>query len=140
MTAIPETRPEVVLSNVAAAATQPAQQLRVADVIVQTLKELGVDTFYGVPGGAICPIYDALVDHPELKVINTRHETGAAFMAMGHSKVGGSLPCILMTSGPGITNALTGLASAWADGVPMIAIGGEVPRKNFGRGALQEGS
>lgn len=116
------------------------EKLRVADVIVQTLKQLGVTTFYGIPGGAICPIYDALVDHPELRVINTRHETGAAFMAMGHSKVGGSLPCILMTSGPGITNALTGLASAFADGVPMIAIGGEVPRKNFGRGALQEGS
>lgn len=114
--------------------------MRVSDVIVQTLKELGVNTFYGIPGGAICPIYDALYDHPELRVINTRHETGAAFMAMGHSKVGGSLPCILMTSGPGITNALTGLGSAYADGVPMIAIGGEVPRKNFGRGALQEGS
>lgn len=114
--------------------------MRVADVIVQTLKELGVDTFYGIPGGAICPIYDALLDQPTLRVINTRHETGAAFMAMGHSKVGGSLPCVLMTSGPGITNALTGLASAYADGVPMIAIGGEVPRRNFGRGALQEGS
>jgi acetolactate synthase-1/2/3 large subunit len=116
------------------------EKMRVADVVVQTLKELGVTTFYGIPGGAICGIYDALVDHPELKVINTRHETGAAFMAMGHSKVGGSIPCLLMTSGPGITNALTGLASAYADGVPMIAIGGEVPRKNFGRGALQEGS
>ncbi len=114
--------------------------MRVSDVIVATLKELGVNTFYGSPGGAICPIYDALLDHPTMRVINTRHETGAAFMAMGHSKVGGSLPCILMTSGPGITNALTGLASAYADGVPMIAIGGEVPRKNFGRGALQEGS
>jgi len=114
--------------------------MRVADVIVQTLEELGVTTFYGIPGGAICPIYDSLVDHPNLRVINTRHETGAAYMAMGHSKVGGSLPCLLMTSGPGITNALTGLASAFADGVPMIAIGGEVPRTNFGRGALQEGT
>lgn len=113
---------------------------RVSDVIVQTLADLGVDTFYGIPGGAICPIYDALYDHPSMRIINTRHETGAAFMAMGHAKVGGSLPCLLMTSGPGITNALTGLASAFADGVPLIAIGGEVPRRNFGRGALQEGS
>ncbi len=116
------------------------QTKRVADVIVETLEELGVTTFYGIPGGAICSIYDALVDHPKLKVINTRHETGAAFMAMGHAKVGGGIPALLMTSGPGITNALTGLASAYADGVPLIAIGGEVPRKNFGRGALQEGS
>ncbi len=113
---------------------------RVADVMVQTLQELGVDTFYGVPGGAISQFYDALLDQPRVRVINTRHETGAAFMAMGHSKVGGSLPCVLMTSGPGITNALTGLASANADGVPLIAIGGEVPKRNFGRGALQEGS
>ncbi|MBX7098335.1 MAG: thiamine pyrophosphate-binding protein [Myxococcaceae bacterium] len=115
-------------------------EMRVADVIVQTLKELGVDTFYGVPGGAICQVYDALLDAQGVRVVNTRHETGAAFMAMGHAKVGGSLPALLMTSGPGITNALTGLAAAHADGVPLIAIGGEVPKKNFGRGALQEGS
>lgn len=113
---------------------------RVADVIVETLQELGVDTFYGVPGGAICQIYDALLDAKGARVINTRHESGAAFMAMGHAKAGGSLPALLMTSGPGITNALTGLAAAHADGVPMIAIGGEVPKKNYGRGALQEGS
>ena len=137
MTALLAPTTNRVISTVVAG---PPEKMRVADVIVQTLKELGVTTFYGIPGGAICPIYDALVDHPDLRVINTRHETGAAFMAMGHSKVGGSIPCLLMTSGPGITNALTGLASAYADGVPMIAIGGEVPRKNFGRGALQEGS
>jgi len=116
------------------------ETFRVADIVVQTLAELGVNTFYGIPGGAIGSVYDALVDHPELRVINTRHETGATFMAMGHSRVGGSLPCVLMTSGPGITNALTGLAAASADGVPLIAIGGEVPKRNFGRGALQEGS
>lgn len=115
-------------------------EIRVANLVVETLNELGVDTYYGVPGGAIASMYDALVDYPHLKVVNTRHETGAAFMAMGHSRVGGSLPCLLMTSGPGITNAITGLAAAAADGMPLIAIGGEVPRKNFGRGALQEGS
>lgn len=119
---------------------EETQRRRVADVIVDTLADLGVDTFYGIPGGAIASIYDALVDRPGLRVVNTRHETGAAFMAMGHSRVGGSLPCVLMTSGPGITNVLTGLAAAFADGVPLIAIGGEVPKKNFGRGALQEGS
>jgi len=116
------------------------QNQRVADVIVDTLLELGVDTFYGIPGGAIASVYDALLDHPSVKVINTRHETGATFMAMGHSRLSGALPCVLVTSGPGVTNALTGLAAANADGVPLIAIGGEVPKKNFGRGALQEGS
>jgi acetolactate synthase-1/2/3 large subunit len=85
-------------------------------------------------------MYDALIDVPEAELINTRHETGAVFMAMGYSRTAGTMPCVLMTSGPGITNAITGLAAAYADGIPLIAIGGEVPRKNFGRGALQEGS
>jgi acetolactate synthase-1/2/3 large subunit len=113
---------------------------RAVDVIVETLLELGVDTFYGIPGGAISPVYDALLAHPEARIITTRHETGAAFMAIGHARMGGSLPCVLMTSGPGITNALTGLAAAAVEGVPLIAIGGEVPRSRFGHGALQEGS
>ncbi len=122
---------------------QPREQpsrVRVAEVIIQTLAEFGVDTYYGIPGGAISSMYDALIDARHARVINTRHETGAVFMAMGHSRIGGSLPAVLMTSGPGITNALTGLAAAQADGIPLVAIGGEVPRKNFGRGALQEGS
>jgi acetolactate synthase-1/2/3 large subunit len=113
---------------------------RVADVMVQTLAELGVRTYFGIPGGAICSYYDALIDFPAVRVLNTRHETGAAFMALGHWRAGGGLAGLLMTSGPGITNALTGLAAAHADGIPLIAIGGEVPRSNFGRGALQEGS
>ncbi|MGQ0507096.1 MAG: thiamine pyrophosphate-binding protein, partial [Myxococcaceae bacterium] len=84
--------------------------------------------------------YDALVDRPDLRVINTRQETGAVYMAIGHARASGKLPCVLVTSGPGITNAITGLAAAYADGVPLILIAGEVPRRNFGRGALQEGS
>lgn len=117
-----------------------AETHRVADVVIRTLAELGVDTFYGIPGGAIASCYDACLDYPGVRVVNARHETGAVMMAMGHARVGGSLPGVLMTSGPGITNAITGLAAAHADGIPLIAIGGEVPRKNFGRGALQEGS
>jgi len=113
---------------------------RVADVIVDTLRELGVTTYYGIPGGAISPIYDALIDAPDTHLVTTRHETGAVFMAAGQAVSGGPLACVLMTSGPGVTNAMTGLASAKADGVPLIAIAGEVPHTNFGRGALQEGS
>lgn len=118
----------------------PNETFRVADVIIQTLSELGVDTFYGIPGGAIASCYDACLDHPDLRVINARHETGAVMMAMGHARVGRGLPGVMMTSGPGVTNAITGLAAAYADGIPLVALGGEVPRKNFGRGALQEGS
>ncbi len=113
---------------------------RVVDVMARTLAELGVRTYFGVPGGAICSYYDALLDLPGARVVNTRHETGAAFMGMGHFRAGGGVPGLLVTSGPGITNAMTGLAAAQADGVPLVAIGGEVPRANFGRGALQEGS
>ena len=118
----------------------PAEQPRVADVLMSALLEQGVDTFYGIPGGAICSVYDALIDLPRAKLINTRHESGAAFMAMGHWRASNRMAAVLMTSGPGITNAITGLAAAYADNVPLIAIGGEVPRSNFGRGALQEGS
>jgi acetolactate synthase I/II/III large subunit len=113
--------------------------IRVADMVVKMLTELGVTTCYGIPGGAIAPVYDALLDCPELQVINSRHETGAVFAAMGHSR-SGSLPCVLTTAGPGVTNALTGLAAAQVEGIPLIVIAGEVPRKHFGRGALQEGS
>ncbi|APR75935.1 Acetolactate synthase large subunit protein [Minicystis rosea] len=85
-------------------------------------------------------MYDALVDHPSARIVNHRHETSAVFAAMGHRRSGGSLPCVLVTSGPGMTNAITGLAAAYADGVPLLVIAGEVPRRTFGRGALQEGS
>ena len=125
---------------VVAVAPDETQPKRVADVIVDTLRDLGIDTFYGICGGAIAPVYDALIDAPDLRVVHTRHETGALFMAAGHALATRSMACVLMTSGPGITNAITGLASAKADGIPVIAIGGEVPKTNFGRGALQEGS
>lgn len=121
-------------------AAQPARAHRAVDVIVETLLELGVDTFYGIPGGAISPVYDALLAHPEARVITAKHETGATFMAIGHARMSGGLPCVLVTSGPGITNAITGLAAAAVEGVPLIAIGGEVPRSRFAHGALQEGS
>lgn len=114
---------------------------RCADAIVDALWSLGVDTVYGVPGGAISPLYDALLNRSEIRVVNVRHETNAAFMAIGHVRVRpASLPCILVTSGPGVTNAVTGLAAADGEGVPLIMLGGEVPRAKFGRAALQEGS
>jgi acetolactate synthase-1/2/3 large subunit len=96
---------------------------------------------YGVPGGAISPIYDALVDEQAIRVVHVRHETNALFMAIGHTRMQpGSLPCVLVTSGPGVTNTVTGLAAAIGEGVPVMVLGGEVPRSRFGRRALQEGS
>lgn len=115
------------------------QPRRVADVVVDTLRDLGITTFFGVPGGAITPIYDALLDARDVQVINNRHESAGIFMA-GGAALNGLMSAVLVTSGPGVTNAITGLANAFADSIPLIVLGGEVAHRNFGRGALQEGT
>jgi len=115
------------------------QPRRVADVVIDTLRDLNVRTFYGVPGGAITPIYDALIDAPDLRLINNRHESAAMFIAAG-AALNGQLSAVLVTSGPGVTNVITGLANAFADSIPVVVLGGEVAHRNFGRGALQEGT
>src|SRR5205823_5918923 len=81
-----------------------------------------------------------LIDEPRTRVVNSRHECSAVFAAAAHARATGAAGVVLVTSGPGITNAITGMASCFTDGLPVVLIGGEVPRKNFGRGALQEGS
>lgn len=121
-------------------------KVRLADLVARTLVRAGVDTFYGVPGGAIAPVYDALIPYtvPEalhsVRLFNTRHETNAVFMAAGQVRAGGTLPCVLVTSGPGVTNVMTGLTSAWSDGVPLVVLAGEASSAKHGHGALQEGS
>lgn len=115
--------------------------MRCADAIVDALVRAGIDTVYGVPGGAISPLYDALIGRDEIRVVHVRHETSALFMAVGHVRMRpDSVPCVLTTSGPGVTNAVTGVAAAFGEGTPVLIIGGEVPTSKFGRGALQEGS
>src|SRR3954447_9430245 len=106
--------------------------VRVADQIVRTLADSGVRTVFGVPGGAISAVYDALLDEPRIQVINTRHECSAVFAAAAHARMTGSVGVVLTTSGPGVTNAITGIASCFCDGLPIVVIGGEVPRRNFG--------
>jgi acetolactate synthase-1/2/3 large subunit len=100
----------------------------------------GVDLVFGLPGGPISPIHDALLDRPEVRVITTRHESGALFGACGFARTTGRLGVALVTSGPGAFNAMSGLASAYCDGLPLLLLVGEVSRKNYGRGALQDGS
>src|SRR5262245_9836737 len=95
------------------------ERYRTADVLVDVLVKAGVDVVFGIPGGAIAPLYDALIDRPEVRVINTRHETGAMFAAAGYARMSGKLGVVLVTSGPGVTNAITGLAAAWCDGIPL---------------------
>src|SRR5262249_31111428 len=83
---------------------------------------------------------DALIDEPRIQVVNMHHECSAVFAAAAHARMTGTVGVVLTTSGPGVTNTITGMASCFCDGLPVVLIGGEVPRKNFGRGALQEGS
>jgi acetolactate synthase-1/2/3 large subunit len=113
---------------------------RTADVLIDVLVEAGVEVVFGLPGGAIAPLNDALLDRPEIRVITTRHESGAMFAAAAYARTTGKIGVVFLTSGPGILNAMTGIASAHCDGMPLLVIAGEVPRSVFGRRALQEGS
>ncbi len=112
----------------------------VALQLVDVLREFGVNVVFGIPGGAISAFYSALMERPDVKVITCKHETSAAFLAMGYAIATGRPGVVLTTAGPGITNTITGLASAYYEGVPVVHIAGEVARSAFGRGALQEGS
>ena len=113
--------------------------MRGADLIVGMLADAGVDVVFGLPGGAISPVHDALLDS-SIRVITTRHESGAMFAAAGYAHTTGKLGVVAVTSGPGALNAMTGLASAWCDGLPVLLLVGEVPRGAQGKGVLQDGS
>jgi len=117
----------------------PIDTRRGADLLVDMLEEAGVDVVFGLPGGAISPVHDALIDS-RLRVITTRHESGAMFAAAAYARATGKLGVVAVTSGPGVLNAMTGLATAWCDGVPVLLLVGEVPRAAHGKGVLQDGS
>jgi acetolactate synthase-1/2/3 large subunit len=119
--------------------TAPDPTMRGADLIVQMLADAGVEVVFGLPGGAISSVHDALLDS-RLRVVTTRHENGAMFAAAGYAQATGKLGVVAVTSGPGALNAMTGLASAWCDGLPVLLLIGEVPRASHGMGVLQDGS
>ncbi len=108
-----------------------------AAYIVNKLMSEGIDTLFGYPGGCIMPLYDALLESP-IKHILCRHEQGAAFAANGYARSTGRTAVCLATSGPGATNLITGLADAYMDSVPMVAITGQVPTGLIGTDAFQE--
>jgi acetolactate synthase-1/2/3 large subunit len=108
-----------------------------ADVIVKGLEAQGVEYLFGIPGGAIEPLNNAL-SRSGIRAIVAKHEGGAAFMADGYARVGGRLGVCCGTSGPGATNLLTGVASAYGDSVPVVALSGQVATSLLGKGAVQE--
>ncbi len=109
-----------------------------AELLLDALEEQGVDTIFGYPGGAVLPIYDALHRRDTIRHILVRHEQGAAHMAEGYARSTGKPGVVLVTSGPGATNAVTGLADALLDSVPIVCISGQVARKLIGTDAFQE--
>ena len=109
-----------------------------AQILVASLLSQDVEFVFGYPGGAVLPIYDELFDHAELRHILVRHEAGAAHAAEGYARATGKPGVVLVTSGPGATNAVTGIADAWMDSIPMVVITGQVPTALIGTDAFQE--
>ncbi len=109
-----------------------------AEIIVQCLNDLGVDTIFGYPGGAVLPIYDAIFKQNHVRHILVRHEQGAVHAAEGYARSTGKVGVVLVTSGPGATNSVTGLTDAMMDSVPLVCLTGQVPTHMIGNDAFQE--
>ncbi|WP_295392697.1 biosynthetic-type acetolactate synthase large subunit, partial [Thiolapillus sp.] len=113
-------------------------ELTGAEILVQALKEEGVEFVWGYPGGAVLHIYDAIFQQKEVKHILVRHEQAATHAADGYARATGNVGVALVTSGPGATNAVTGIATAYMDSIPMVVITGQVPVPFIGSDAFQE--
>src|SRR6187455_3652126 len=109
-----------------------------AEVLLRALVEQGVDVIFGYPGGAVLPLYDALFGQNALRHILVRQEGGAVHAAEGYARSTGKVGVVLVTSGPGATNAVTGLTDALMDSVPIVCLTGQVPTHLIGNDAFQE--
>ena len=109
-----------------------------SQLVLQTLKELGVEIIFGYPGGAMLPLYDAIHNFEGIQHILARHEQGATHEAEGYAKSSGKVGIVVVTSGPGATNAVTGIADAYLDSVPLLVFTGQVGRQSIGKDAFQE--
>lgn len=109
-----------------------------AELVLDTLQELGISTIFGYPGGAVLPLYDAIYNHTGVRHILARHEQGAVHEAEGYAKSTGKIGVTLVTSGPGATNAITGIADGMGDSVPMLVFTGQVATPGIGKDAFQE--
>ncbi|MCF6303456.1 MAG: acetolactate synthase 3 large subunit, partial [Devosiaceae bacterium] len=115
-----------------------AEKMTGAEIVIQALKDQGVEHIFGYPGGAVLPIYDAIFQQDKLEHILVRHEQGATHMAEGYARSTGKVGVVLVTSGPGATNAVTGLTDALLDSIPMVCLTGQVPTPLIGSDAFQE--
>ena len=113
-------------------------QITGAEAVVRSLEELGVDLIFGIPGGAVLPVYDPLFDSTKLRHVLVRHEQGAGHAASGYAHATGRVGVMMATSGPGATNLVTPLADAQMDSIPVVAITGQVGRALIGTDAFQE--
>ena len=114
------------------------KKLSGAEMVVQSLRDEGVEYLFGYPGGAVLDIYDAIHTLGGIEHILVRHEQAAVHMADGYARATGKVGCVLVTSGPGATNAITGILTAYTDSVPMVIISGQVMSSLIGRDAFQE--
>ena len=109
-----------------------------ADIVIKALVDQGVEVIFGYPGGAVLPLYDALFKQNQIKHILVRHEQAAVHSAEGYARSTGKVGVVLVTSGPGATNAVTGLTDALMDSVPVVCLTGQVPTHLIGNDAFQE--
>ena len=108
-----------------------------SEIVVRALLDEGVDTVFGYPGGAVLPLYDVIFQQNELRHVLVRQEGGAVHMAEGYARSTGKVGVVLVTSGPGATNAVTGLTDALMDSVPVVCLTGQVPTHLIGNDAFQ---
>ena len=108
-----------------------------ADVIIEAFRREGVEYVFGLPGGAVMPIFDSILDS-KIELILTRHEQGATHMADGYARTTGKTGVVMVTSGPGATNTVTGLLTAHMDSVPMVVVSGQQITPMLGKDAFQE--
>ena len=115
-----------------------SKEMSGAEIVLKALKDQGVEHIFGYPGGAVLPIYDAIFQQEDVRHILVRHEQGATHAAEGYARSTGKVGAVLVTSGPGATNAVTGLTDAMLDSIPMVVITGQVPTHLIGNDAFQE--
>ena len=115
-----------------------SEEMTGAEMVIRAMADQGVKHLFGYPGGAVLPIYDAIFAQDKVQHILVRHEQGAVHAAEGYARSTGKVGCVLVTSGPGATNAVTGLADALCNSIPIVCITGQVPTHLIGNDAFQE--